>query len=47
MEQNKEQLDKEFEEWLDSVELTKPMPLPKEEADVTKSTVVTDIQETR
>lgn len=47
MEKNKEQLGKEFEEWLDSEELTKPMPLPEEEADVKKPNDPTNLQETR
>ena len=46
MEQNKDQLGKEFEDWLDSDELTKPMPIPEEKTDVKNISDPTDLQKT-
>lgn len=49
MEKNTEdKLGKEFEDWLDSVELTLPVPVPEKEKESGKNKVDTaDIQKTR
>lgn len=46
MENKKDKLDKEFEDWLDSMELTLPMPIPKEDESGKKQVVTTDSKET-